>query len=209
MNNQIKKRNLTEIAYDTIKQRILENKIKPGAMLSEKSIAQELNMSRTPVREALKMLKSEDLLEIKDGVGTYVKSISSQDIEDAYEIRKSLEILAARTSIYRFTDEDIETLEQQFCNIKQRFSKGLSISVEKYAKADWLLHDMIVKKSNNKYVERVTNEISAILRRYQFMSVKAFSHVGNSTNEHIAIVDCIKRKDLDGLIAMLEHHIQY
>jgi len=209
MGSQMRKKNLTEIAYDTLKQQILENYIRPGTMLSEKSVAQDLNMSRTPVREALKMLKSEDFLDIKDGVGTYVKTISRKDIEDAYEVRKSLEILAAKTSIYNISETEVDELENRFLEIKEKYQQGFSLSVEEYAETDWMLHDLIVKKSDNKYVERVTGEISAILRRYQFMSVKSFSNAENSINEHLEIVSCIRSKDLQGLADILSRHIEF
>lgn len=209
MGSQMRKKNLTEIAYDTLKQQILENYIRPGTMLSEKSVAQDLNMSRTPVREALKMLKSEDFLDIKDGVGTYVKTISRKDIEDAYEVRKSLEILAAKTSIYNISETEVDELENRFLEIKEKYQQGFSLSVEEYAETDWMLHDLIVKKSANKYVERVTGEISAILRRYQFMSVKSFSNAENSINEHLEIVSCIRSKDLQGLTDILSQHIEF
>jgi len=209
MGSQMRKKNLTEIAYDTLKQQILENHIRPGTMLSEKSVAQDLNMSRTPVREALKMLKSEDLLDIKDGVGTYVKTISRKDIEDAYEVRKSLEILAAKTSIYNISETEVDELENRFLEIKEKYQQGFSLSVEEYAETDWMLHDLIVKKSDNKYVERVTGEISAILRRYQFMSVKSFSNAENSINEHLEIISCIRSKDLQGLTDILSQHIEF
>lgn len=209
MQTPAKKKNLTEIAYDTIKQQILENHIRPGTMLSEKSIAAELGMSRTPVREALKMLKSEDFLDIKDGVGSYVKTITRKDIEDAYEIRRSLEILAARTSIQRFSDQELDELEEKFVEIREKYNRGFSLSVEEYAETDWMLHDMIVKKSENKYVERVTNEISSILRRYQFMSVKSFGNAKTSIEEHLEILHCIRRRDLHGLTGILTKHIEY
>ena len=78
-----KKTSRAEFAYDTLKRRILDNQLPPGAMLSEVALAQKLNMSRTPIREALKMLMRDDLVEIRDGVGTFVKSATQKDIEDA------------------------------------------------------------------------------------------------------------------------------
>lgn len=204
-----KRRNLTQIAYDTLKQRILDNQIRPGTMLSEKEMTEALHMSRTPVREAFKMLKSEGLLEIRDGVGTYVKPISRQDIEDAYEIRKTLEILAAQTSIYRFTQAELLSLQRKFEDLQKQLDQGLWVSIDEYMQADWLLHDLIIKKSKNQYVERVVSGISATLRRYQSMSIQEFSHAQQSIAEHLAILECIRGQDVSGLTALLQKHIQY
>ena len=102
-----KKTSRAEFAYDTLKRRILDNQLPPGAMLSEVALAQKLNMSRTPIREALKMLMRDDLVEIRDGVGTFVKSATQKDIEDAYAVRQALEVLAARTAIGAFSSEAV------------------------------------------------------------------------------------------------------
>ena len=83
-------------------------------MLSEVALAQKLNMSRTPIREALKMLMRDDLVEIRDGVGTFVKSATQKDIEDAYAVRQALEVLAARTAIGAFSSEELDALEARF-----------------------------------------------------------------------------------------------
>ena len=109
-----KKTSRAEFAYDTLKRRILDNQLPPGAMLSEVALAQKLNMSRTPIREALKMLMRDDLVEIRDGVGTFVKSATQKDIEDAYAVRQALEVLAARTAIGAFSSEELDALEARF-----------------------------------------------------------------------------------------------
>ena len=89
-------------------------------MLSEKQLCATLNMSRTPVREAIHMLVTEDLLEVRDGVGTFVKERSKKDIGDAYEVRKSLEILAIQTSVNHFSEEELDELENTFRQMLER-----------------------------------------------------------------------------------------
>jgi len=200
---------LLEIAYDTIKDAIIHNEIKPGTMLSEKQLCDSLKMSRTPVREALRMLETEDLIEVRDGVGTFVKERSQKDIEDAYELRMHMEVLAIQTAIYEFTEEELEKLEQCFQEMDLRYRSGGTLSIEEYGEADWNLHDMIVRKSKNRYVKIVMDVIRTPLKRYQSLSVKVISNIENSMREHLEIIEAIRKQDLPQAQAILERHIQY
>ena len=175
-----KKTSRAEFAYDTLKRRILDNQLPPGAMLSEVALAQKLNMSRTPIREALKMLMRDDLVEIRDGVGTFVKSATQKDIEDAYAVRQALEVLAARTAIGAFSSEELDALEARFRSLQVRLEQGETVRVEEFADADWALHDQILQKSGNRYAQKATNDLRAVLRRYQYLSVRLLSRVEES-----------------------------
>ena len=102
-----RKATLSEKAYDEIKNAICDGTITAGTLLSENALAQQLGMSRTPVREAMRALESEGWLDIRSGIGAYVRPLSSKDIEDLYEVRCLLEVQAAKTSIFHITDEEI------------------------------------------------------------------------------------------------------
>ena len=111
--------NLAQLAYREIKDLILQNKLKSGDLLSESLIAKELGMSRTPVREALRVLSQEDLIEVLNGIGVYVKDISINDMVDIFEVRKALEVIAIKSAIYEITEEEIIELEDKFTQFKQ------------------------------------------------------------------------------------------
>ena len=209
MARQEKKKRLSEIAFDEIKQSIINNTYKQGMMLSEKQLGATLNMSRTPVREAIHMLVTEDLLEVRDGVGTFVKERSKKDIEDAYEVRKSLEILAIQTSVNHFSEEELDELENTFRQMLERLRSHDTLSVEEYAEADWKLHDMIVQKSDNHYIRTVMDVLKSSLKRYQGLSVQLIANADNSMCEHLQIIDGIRRKDLQMLKEVLEKHLHY
>ena len=209
MARQEKKKRLSEIAFDEIKQSIINNTYKKGMMLSEKQLCATLNMSRTPVREAIHMLVTEDLLEVRDGVGTFVKERSKKDIEDAYEVRKSLEILAIQTSVNHFSEEELDELENTFRQMLERLRSHDTLSVEEYAEADWKLHDMIVQKSDNHYIRTVMDVLKSSLKRYQGLSVQLIANADNSMCEHLQIIDGIRRKDLQMLKEVLEKHLHY
>ena len=170
---------------------------------------ENLLSGRNPIREALKMLMRDDLVEIRDGVGTFVKSATQKDIEDAYAVRQALEVLAARTAIGAFSSEELDALEARFRSLQVRLEQGETVRVEEFADADWALHDQILQKSGNRYAQKATNDLRAVLRRYQYLSVRLLSRVEESLTEHLAILDCIRRRDLARLTELLENHIQY
>ena len=154
-----KKTSRAEFAYDTLKRRILDNQLPPGAMLSEVALA--------------------------------------------------LEVLAARTAIGAFSSEELDALEARFRSLQVRLEQGETVRVEEFADADWALHDQILQKSGNRYAQKATNDLRAVLRRYQYLSVRLLSRVEESLTEHLAILDCIRRRDLARLTELLENHIQY
>lgn len=166
-------------------------------------------MSRTPIREALKMLKSDDLVEIRDGVGTFVNTFTQKDIEDAYAVRKALEMLAVHTAINAFSGEELDQMEENFHSIQRRLDGGENVSVEEFFEADWNLHDKIVQKSGNRYVKTAMRNLDAVLRRYQCLSVHMLSHTDTTVAEHLTIISLIRKKNLARLTELLECHITY
>ena len=115
---------LSQSAYNQIKDAICQGQIAPGDILSESQLASQLSMSRTPVREALRTLASEGFVDIRNGIGAYVKPLSSKDMEDLYEVRCLLEMQAIKTSIYRIPDAEINALEQRFQAICDACERG-------------------------------------------------------------------------------------
>lgn len=201
--------NLAELAYEEIKQLILQNKLKPGDLLSENLIAQELGMSRTPVREALRVLAQEDLIEILNGIGVYVKDISVNDMVDIFEVRKALEIIAIKSAIYEITEEDLTELKDKFTNFKQKEKVRGKVGFEGLSEIDWELHGMIVEKCNNKYVKNIMKTIHFNIQRYLNMSINALNNPEQSVSQHLELLKSIKKKDISNTIILLEKHIDW
>ena len=104
---------------------------------------------------------------------------------------------------------ELDALEARFRSLQVRLEQGETVRVEEFADADWALHDQILQKSGNRYAQKATNDLRAVLRRYQYLSVRLLSRVEESLTEHLAILDCIRRRDLARLTELLENHIQY
>ena len=116
--------NARSYALRVLLHNIITLELAPGSAVSENELSQILKLSRTPVREALRSLASEGFLEIKNGVGAYVKPLSSKDMENLYEIRCLLEMQAIKTSIYRITDQEIDDMERRFQAVYDACERG-------------------------------------------------------------------------------------
>ena len=200
------KSKLSEELYNDLLQKILFNQLKPGEMIGEEQLVQQYHVSRTPVRQALQQLERFGLVEIRDGVGTFVTYISPKQMKDAYQIRCMAEILAAETAIDRISEKKLDELEAQFNGFRAKLVKGgYGVSFEEMISADWELHDLILNNSDNRLLPKTIEAITLILRRYQFMYVTQYLR---ATEEHLQIISALREKDFEKLSAILKEHLR-
>ena len=200
---------MSDIAYNSLKKLILQNRLVPGDLLSENLIAKNLGMSRTPVREALRMLSQEGVIEVIQGVGARVKEISSRDIDDLFEIRKSMEILAIKTAVFNFSEEEISKFKDDFNSLKRREDLKEKTIIEEFTIIDRKFHNAIIEKSNNKYVKKIMEAINFNIQRYIGMSVLALGDINRSIEQHFELLDLIGKRDVEKLLPSLENHINW
>jgi len=204
-----RKVNLSDTAYNEIKDALCEGKIIPGDILSESQLAEEMGMSRTPVREALRALASEGWLEIKNGIGAYVKPISSKDMEDLYEIRCLLETQAARTAVFHITTEEIDEMEARFRQLLDQCHSGVYPDPKVFSSLDWELHDLIVQRCQNNYIKSIMQTNTSNMKRYQYLSAEALNDIQESTMQHLNILALLRDRDPDALAQALQHHLAW
>ena len=200
---------LSEQAYNQIKDAICQGSVAPGDILSENQIAQQLGMSRTPVREALRALASEGFVEIRNGIGAYVKPLSSKDMEDLYEVRCLLEMQAIKTSIYRISNDEIDDLTRRFQAIYDACEQGDSPAPGEFSELDWELHSLLVDRCTNNYIMEIVAGNNSNLRRYQSLSVNVLGDVHESARQHLEILRVLRSRDLDKLEEVLHAHLMW
>jgi len=204
-----RKASLSDTAYNEIKDALCEGRIIPGDILSESQLAADMGMSRTPVREALRALASEGWLEIKNGVGAFVKSISTKDMEDLYEIRCLLETQAARTAVFHITNEEIDVLEARFTCLLNNCRAGITPDPKVFSDLDWELHNLIIQRCQNNYIKSIMETNNSNMKRYQYLSVEAFNDIQESTLQHLHILELLRSRSPDGLAQALQEHLQW
>ena len=196
-------------AYDGIRNLIIEEEISPGELLSENQLAAYLNMSRTPVREAIRRLQAEGFLESRKGLGTFLKPLTTKDVRNIYEVRKAMELIACETSIYQITDEEIEAVRASLMSLLARHEAGEEIDRMEFSKLDGQCHDLIVQKSSNGYIKILMDQIYFNVDRYRIISFHVSLDLEESTRQHLVLLDCLKERNLEKLKAALSEHLDW
>ncbi|MHC8609521.1 GntR family transcriptional regulator [Paenarthrobacter ureafaciens] len=142
-------RPLRESVRDTLRSRIFEGHYAPGTRLVERDLAAEFNVSRLPIREALRMLRQEGLIRDRAGRGSEVSGLSAKDVEDLFDVRQSLEVLACRLAAKRATAEDLRHLESLLDQAEKFLAKG---SILEAHRANSEFHDAITRIANNDFL---------------------------------------------------------
>lgn len=203
------KPSFVQMAYDGIRKLILEEALKPGELLSENQLAEYLNMSRTPVREAIRRLQAEGLLESRKGIGTFLKPLTLKDVKNIYEVRAALELIACETSIEQITDEEIDAVRSSLLSLQKRHEKGENIDHMEFSELDGQIHDLLVKKSNNGYIKILMDQIYFNVDRYRIISFQVSLDLEESTRQHLQLLDCLKERNLEKLKTQLSSHLKW
>lgn len=204
-----KKKSFTDVAYDKIKELILNEDIGPGEIVSENQLAEYLGMSRTPVREAIRRLEAEGILVSRQGFGTIVKMLTLKDIEDIFEVREAMELIASETAIKNITEQEIKEVRENFINLLDRYHSGEKIEKKEFTSIDGQIHDLIVKKSDNEYVKMLMERISFNVDRYRTMSYKVSLDLEESTNQHLDLLQHMEKRNVETFKEHLKRHIHW
>lgn len=140
---KIEFRTLRENVVDAIRMKILTGEYPPGTRIIELAISEEFGVSRGPIREALRQLEQEGLVEYIRNVGCSVKEVTAEDVREVYLIRSSLEILAIREYAGKITDEDMEQIDEILARMKVLPGKNLQEIID----CDYQFHKLIVAKA--------------------------------------------------------------
>lgn len=198
-----------QTAYDEIRRLILSEQLVSGELISENQLASYLNMSRTPVREAIRRLETEGLMEAHKGLGTFLKPLTVRDIRNIFGVRSALELLACETAIDQITDEEIEDARQSLISMLERHRSGEEIDRMEFSRLDGQIHDLLIRKSNNSYIKILMDQIYFQVDRYRIISFRVSLDLEESTNQHLELLDCLQERNLTKLKEHLSAHLNW
>jgi DNA-binding GntR family transcriptional regulator len=196
---------LAEQVYEHLRQGILANAYPPDTPLPEESLAARLNVSRVPVREALRRLASDGLVNLIPRQGAVVSSLSPKQFLDAYRLREALESLAIRLAMPRLTADDIQSLEWRQAEMRAAAAER---DVEQFFTANAAFHALFVERADNDYLREVYEPLIDQMRRYRSPSADLRGGLERSIGEHDAILDAIRTGDIDEATRLLVEHIR-
>lgn len=192
-----------DIVYQYLYDKIYSGEYKPGSQLTEEGICAELNVSRTPVREAIRRLMAEELLEITPGYGLSVAQLRLDDFLEIYEIRPSLEQLAVRLFIERRNASAIQQLAECVSQQQQAIDTG---DVELFMENDLRFHEILNGGSHNRRLINLLDSYYKYVRRMSNYIRDDSSLREDAVVEHKKILDAILEQDITAAQqAALEH----
>ena len=201
----IERRSLKEEALSRVKEFIMKGRYVPGQRIVIDTLAKELGVSVTPVREALHHLAAEGLVSVEPRKGFTVKKWEPKEIEDLLYLRMYLEKLATRLFIERASERDIEELSMI---VKQMDSAVQSSDLEALTMFNSQFHNKIVQGSGNEELHKIMESLSAKLHRVRILSLSYPGRMEQSCIEHKAIFDAIKERNVISAEKAVEEHIK-
>ena len=197
---------LREVVFTTLRKAILKGDLAPGERLMEIPLAEKLGVSRTPIREAIRMLEHEGLVNMIPRRGAQVAKITSQELNDVLEVRKSLEILAIGRACERMTQEDIEKMQaagKRFSELVESGEEGLT----GLAEADVAFHDVIYDGTKNRRLIQILGNVREQMYRFRIEYLKEREIRQSLVVEHQAIMAAIEQRDEAAAVKLMAEHI--
>ena len=200
----MKQGNPADIVYDYIKNQIVTKAIYPGTRIVEEDLVRETGVSRTPVREAIRMLELEGLVVMVPRKGAEVARITEKDLRDALEIRLSLEELAVELACKRIDEEGRLRLREACENFREAVRSG---RVPDIVDTDVAFHETICELSNNPRLVSLTKNFGEQVYRYRVEYVRDTGYHGKLLREHDEITEAILLGDVEKAKAVMHQHI--
>lgn len=195
---------LRDVVFNTLRQGILRGLLPPGLRLMEIQLANQLGVSRTPVREAIRMLELEGLVKTIPRKGAEVAEITKKDLHDVLEVRCSLEELAVELSCKYITEEELQKLRKSLKSF-QKLAETSDASA--LAECDVAFHDIIIQSTQNNRLIQLLNNLREQMYRYRLEYLKDTSAHSHLVQEHQTILSCIEKQDIIGAKKMIREHI--
>ncbi len=195
---------LRDVVFNTIKDGILTGRLKPGERLLENQLADELGVSRTPIREALRMLEIENLVDLIPRKGAQVKVVSEKDVRDALEIRKSLDELAAGLAAKNITKQEIAKLKKANDDFLSYFNNNDRNGA---FEADTRFHNIIFGATRNSKLVQIMSNITIQIFRYRLTYLKYADDISIPGGHHAELIKAFEKRDAEAARRISREHI--
>lgn len=196
---------LRDVIFNTIREAIIAGELKPGERLMEVQLAEKMGVSRTPVREAIRKLELEGMVEMIPRKGAHVAEVSVKDIMDVLEVRASLDGLATSLAATRITPEEIKELKHVYTQFVANVEKD---NVSGTIKKDVEFHDVIYRASRNEKLMQISNNLKEQVQRFRVIYLKGFGSTRDVIREHEQIIEAITTNNSDMALKIAYEHIK-
>ena len=200
--------NLGQQVFEHLRDKIYRMEIKPGTRIGISEIAEQLGVSRSPVRDAFLMLVQEGIVEPIPGSYRVIQ-FDRKRITDIFAVRRALELTAVRLSVEALDRARVERLHETWERFRDMDTDDLEF-LERHLQADNDLHRNIVEMANNLLLQQFLDKVislAALIRRWQYSGGSPYQHLGAASVEHLKVLDAMLSGDPDAAVAALDEHL--
>lgn len=196
---------LRDVVFQTLREAILKGDLKPGERLMELQLASKLGVSRTPIREAIRMLEQEGLAVTIPRKGAEVAKMTEKNMEDVLQIREALDELAVQIACDKMTEQQLSELTLTMRNFENAIQAG---NLGKIVAFDVEFHDIIYESTDNPRLVTMLNHLREQIYRYRVEYLKEKKNYPVLIQEHETIVNALKQKNKKGVADAMRMHIR-
>ena len=192
-------------AYLQIKEKIITVQMPPGSVIQETRLIEELGLGRTPIREALKQLQSENLVVVAPRRGMFVSDVAITDLQQIYEVRVELESLCARLAAQRITPEQLSELKSLMaeCRRSDQDDKELVLSLDRR------FHQLMAESAGNKFLRSEVEKFYNLSLRVWYLAINSIQSQDVDVDAHFEIAHAIETRDCDRSERRMREHIRH
>jgi DNA-binding GntR family transcriptional regulator len=187
-----------------LREQIFAGELPPGGFLDEVALCESLKISRTPLREALKVLTAEGLLTHQPRRGCFVTEVTEQDLDDIFPVIALLEGRCAYEAARHATDADLAALTTLHARLEGHARAG---RIQAYYETNFAIHEAIILLANNRWLAQAIADLRKILRLARLQQLHAPGRLAQSLSEHLSVFAALKSRDSEGAEAAMRTHL--
>jgi len=195
---------LKDWAYETIKESILNFRVPPGTQLNIEDLADQMGISRTPVREALLRLEGDGLVRAVPRVGFFVTEITRRDLEELFELRALLEGHAVEKATSLLSDDELAHVDRLLEGSVAAVEQG---DLDKFLETEIAFHTLLIERAPNRRLIEMMESLQDLTYRERILSIKYLENVRESCTEHRRIVEALYQRDGELAARLMREHI--
>lgn len=189
----------------SLRERIVQGLLAPGARLSERYLCELMGVSRTPLREALRLLAAEGLVHLQPNRGAQVVALSEQDIREAFEVIGGLEAMASRLACERASQAEIAEIQALTYEMMASHARR---DLPSYYRLNHAIHEKMSLAAHNRLLNQVYEAQNARIQHLRFASNEDRAKWDQAMTEHVAMAEALAARDADRLAAIMRQHLQ-
>ncbi|MBS0545366.1 MAG: GntR family transcriptional regulator [Proteobacteria bacterium] len=190
---------------ERLRERIFSHELQPGTWVDEQALAEQYGISRTPLREALKVLASEGLVTLKPRRGCYVTEISDRDLDEIFTVMAMLEGECARASAGRASESDLARLKAIHADLEQAAGRQ---DIDRFFEANQAFHQTVQQIADNRWLLHVIEDLRKVIKLSRHHSLFSEGRLEQALAEHREILDALLERDADAAEARMRDHIR-